>query len=147
MPKFSSIPRILMGAIGLALLLTACGDKVDPGDQVSIGGARFEKIRFDDIPRPDNAESKGQSTEDGVETEEFEVAATGPEQVLTYYAERLPALGWEPVLEPNAFNPAGDWLGQWTLWNRDIVVRAETGEADGDGGPTPAVYTLSLSHP
>lgn len=133
-------------ALSLALVfgLTACGDDYVARDQPQIGGLRFEKITFADVPRPPNAELKTSGRADGVDTELRSIPGTSPKIVVEYYEEKLAEAGWTVKNEPGEINGSGEWAGTWTQQGHDLVVDARFGDAD-DEGVVATDYTLAMS--
>lgn len=137
-------PLLAVLALG-AFVLSACGDDYVASEQVSIGGERFSKLRFEDLPHDSRAEVKeAASTIDGIETEVRTVMDTNPELVLRYWETSLADRGWEVVEEPFQYNDAGSWEGIWQRWGRQLVVTSSLQDPDAEG-KTPTDYTLAMS--
>lgn len=134
---------VLAGVFG-AGTLAACGAEVDDAAQVTIGGERFEKIRFADLPRPTGAESKVVEAKDLVETETLEVTGVEPQAVLVYYTEILETEGWE-VGEKAQANRDGSWIGTWNLAGRTLIVRSALKTAA--DGTTSTEFSLNFKRP
>ncbi len=134
---------VLAGAFGAATL-AACGAEVDDAAQVTIGGERFEKIRFDDLPRPTGAESKVVEAKDLVEKETLSVAGVEPQAVLAFYTDALEAEGWE-VGEKAQRNRDGSWFGTWNLAGRTLIVTSSA--KTGADGTASTEFQLSFKRP
>lgn len=127
-----------MGLAVAAAALWGCGEEVDTATLPVIGGERFEKVVFEDVYRPPNAELAEAETIDLVETETFTVADATPESVLEAYAAALAEDGWEVVEEPQE-NRDGTWFGSWRRLGRNLVVDASTAEEEGSSLPVDLV--------
>ena len=96
-------------AVGAAGLM-ACGEGVDPSSQPTVGGERFEEIRFADLWRPDDSTRKESKTVDLVQTETLSLAGSSPENVVKAYDKVLESQGRSlsetPFSDPAAATPA-----------------------------------------
>lgn len=86
----------------LAMLAVGCAsDEAEPpaeeaGEQQPGVAGTPVGAALADVPVPTGAEVVSEVTEqDGVQTVSYEVTATSPRQVLDFYAEQLPDLGWQ----------------------------------------------------
>lgn len=96
-------------AVAGLLVLSACGDD-RPGstggddDQSAAvpapGVTTFADGDFDGIPIPRGATEASTRTErDGAVSQSFTATATSPRQIMDFFADQLPRLGWETVEE------------------------------------------------
>lgn len=109
-PKRARVRRAIVGSMmAVALVSTAScdsdandmpdtpvadGEDAIPSPEVEF----FTDGDFQDIPKPRGATEASDKTErDGVITQSFTVTATGPRQIMTFYVDNLPPLGWELV--------------------------------------------------
>ncbi len=139
----SRTAALALGVVISAGGLLACGDGVDPSTTPQIGGERFEKIRFQDIYRPEGATSKESATVDLVQTETLELEDVPPQNVLNAYGVALEADGWT-VAEEATEKLDGGWIGTWRKSGRTLVVDAVTAEPAKEGDPIPTDVTLSF---
>lgn len=130
------------GAAGLM----ACGEGVDPSSQPSIGGERFEEIRFAELWRPDESTSKETKTVDLVETETLSLEGSSPENVVKAYDKVLESQGWEQVQKPQAKRDSS-WYGSWRKMGRNFVVTAHVGTPAEEGAAAPVEFTLAFQRP
>ena len=113
----------------LALPLAACGDDQAAPDG-GVGGedraANEEQVptpggvvfftegAFDGLPVPRGATEAGEKTErSGAVAQSFLVEATGPGQIMDFFTDQLPQLGWqvdEPVLSTGTDSLAAAWV-------------------------------------
>lgn len=101
-------PRHLAGVVlavvaALALLLAGCSEDTDtnepaagPGEQQPAVGGGLAQGVMAEVPVPSAAvQTGGLAEEDDVQTQSYEVVGTQPLQVMEFYEEELPPLGWE----------------------------------------------------
>jgi hypothetical protein len=82
----------------------------------------FVAGNFADIPVPDGAQPLTDPTVDGrTTTQSFKVVGSGVEEVLGYYAGRLPQAGWA-LQNPPAAVGATDWRSRWVHGDETLEV-------------------------
>ncbi len=130
------------GAVGLL----GCGEGVDPSSQPTIGGERFEEIRFEDLWRPSESSKKESKTVDLVQTESRTLEGSSPEAVVRVYAKVLETQGWQAVQQPQVQRDAA-WFGSWRKLGRNLVVTAHEGAPAEEGDAVPVEFTLAFQRP
>jgi hypothetical protein len=141
----SAIRRL--GALGAGALLLAvlagCGREQSALDQTHIGGERFERVTFDDLPRPDNG-TQVSYTRSGVnQTEVIEVVATNAENALAWYDQQLTALGWTKKTGPDETREGT--LVTYNRLGRTVAIVAVNGTSTKPDVPNPAEVTVSFN--
>ncbi len=102
-------PTFAFFVVAGALAMSACGDDA-PGttggddDQSAAvpapGVTSFTDGDFDGIPIPRGATEATTRTErDGAVSQSFTATSTSPQQIMDFFTDQLPALGWETVEE------------------------------------------------
>lgn len=134
--------------IALALLwpAAACSDDADgAGTQPAPAVSTFEQGEFDDLPRHPRSEPIGPRSEmDGVVTQSFSATGATPEQVISFFTERLQETGWTPA-EP-AHREDTPTRADFTL--DDLRLELTATSLAGRTGPDEATvqYSLVLRH-
>jgi hypothetical protein len=133
----------LSAGAALALALTACGREQSVLEQTHIGGERFERVTFDDLPRPDNGKQTSYKAKGVNQTEVVEIAATSAQNALDWYDQALTAAGWTKKTGPEETRDGT--LVTYTRQGRTVALVAAEGQAKGDQ-PTPADVTVSFNN-
>ena len=135
--------RLAPLALATAVLFVGCGDRNAATAAGSIGGERFVRVNFDDIPRPEPRVFKEHRRKDKLQTESFDIAGAPPSNVLAYYVKALEADGWEQT-DPVAAIRGGK-QGQWSRFGRTLIVQAKDGTTTDPAKPAPTSVTLSFT--
>lgn len=113
------------------------------GDGQQFGG------RFADLPLLPRSDPISELTErSGTVTRSYQAEGASIDRVMSFYEDRLPALGWEVLLEPQR---SGTSTIQAEWRDGDLVLRITANDAAGLGGdtnPTESVrsqYSLIMS--
>lgn len=130
------------------VLASACGgdDGSDEGAQPAPDATTFEQGGFDDLPRHPRSEAVGTRTETGGNVaQSFEVTGATPEQVLRFYEDALPPLGWLPLSDSGIDISDRAAHGQWTREGELLVVSASSAPTlEDEGNEAVTQYSLSL---
>ena len=92
--------RTILLALALLALASCTSDATAPADgpgegQPGVAGDSPIDAELADLPVPDAADAVGEETDrDGVQTQSYILTATQPEQVVDFYVDALPDLGW-----------------------------------------------------
>lgn len=128
-------PTVLLLAVLLAIGLAGCDSDEDiqpdgiPGEQQAAVGGGLLQGEFGDIPVPTAARGTGgPATQGDAQTQSYAVTATAPEQVMTFYEQELPPLGWtggDRQVEGDALRAI------WRMRDAELLVVAspDTGDA------------------
>lgn len=120
---------------GLAVVGAACGAHETNGfadDQPTSSGL-FEPGELNDIPLPGATAAFTVRRQAGdTVTQSFKVTGLTPADVIGFYQERLPTLGWQAVAAP-AEDGADLWRDEWARDDRLLQVTAEPDVDDGKG--------------
>ena len=126
----------------MVLALAGCGREQSALDQTHIGGERFERVTFADLPRPDNGTQTAYEAKGVNQTEVIEVAATNSQNMLDWYDQALTDAGWTKKTGPTETRDGT--LVTYQRLGRTVALVA----ADGDpkpGQPAPADVTVSFN--
>ncbi|MDH4146090.1 MAG: hypothetical protein OEY23_13095 [Acidimicrobiia bacterium] len=135
-----------LAALGLGAMIfvaAACGADVDPLSQQHIGGERFVRVDFVDVPRPAEAVRKTYVRDGDLQTETFDVADASAEAVLAFYETRLAEEGWTVVDEP--LDTRDGTLVTFERMGRSLAVL--TDRPDPEGPATLRLDYISLDRP
>jgi hypothetical protein len=88
-----------MGVL-LASTLVACGAKQNALQQPHIGGERFTKVTWQDLPRPADSKQKCYSPTDGGQSEVRTVPDTTVDAAEKWYDQQLTDAGWAKKTGP-----------------------------------------------
>jgi hypothetical protein len=136
-----------LGALGAAaallVTLVGCGREQSASDQTHIGGERFERVTFEDLPRPDNGTQTTYEAKGVNQTEGIEIAATNAENALDWYDQQLTALGWTKQTGPE--DTRDGTLVTYSRLGRTVAIVAADGTATTPDEPAPAEVTVSFN--
>jgi hypothetical protein len=100
----SKVRRRLAGAVVGAILaasLMACGERQSALDQTHIGGERFTRVKWEDLPRPSNSTKKSYVGTKFTKTMVLEVPDTSTDNTLAWYDQQLTSAGWNKKTGPD----------------------------------------------
>ena len=147
-------PRLRLAIlVTAAVLVVACcgGDDAGTGAeaQPAPDATAFEGGAFDELPRHPRSDAVGERTDkDGTTAQSFEVTGATPEQVLRFYEESLPPLGWLPLSDSAIDVSERAARGQWVREGQLLVVSASNAPTLDDAGDEVVTqYSLSLGPP
>ena len=120
--------------------LAACGAPNDPGSAASTPSSG--DLTISDLPLPAAARSAGGTATEGSTTSaSYLVDGSSPAQILTFYDDRLPSLGWE-LEKPDAATGDGDADATWLQANSKLLISVEAHA--GTGGDAGVITQLDL---
>lgn len=115
------------------LLFAACGDDGagstggDDDQSAAVpapGVTTFADGDFDGIPIPRGATEATTRTErDGAVSQSFTATATSPEQIMDFFADQLPQLGWETVEQVRSTG-TDSFAAAWANGDQRVEVSA-----------------------
>jgi hypothetical protein len=96
--------RRRLASLGLGVVmastLVACGAKQGALDQPHIGGERFTRVTWQDLPRPANSKQKCYAPTDGGQSEVRTVPDTTVDDAQGWYDQQLTDDGWAKKTGP-----------------------------------------------
>ena len=120
----------------LTVASVGCGDTEDPAAQPAPDGTAFVEGDFSEIPIFRAATPLQEpSTDEGVTTASYATETASARRVIDYYAENLPALGWQ-VVDPPVRSATGVWRADWLKDRRRLQVIASPLEPSDDATHT-----------
>lgn len=141
------VRRRLAAALVLSVVTVSSascsGSGSGTADQPAPDASSFVPGDFENIPRPAASVPFGPPSRQGNATvQSFKVEGLGAQALLDFYAQGLPAQGWQEAKAPVQVGTA-DWQGTWTKANVTLQVSASP---DPGGGPgTQSQYDLILT--
>lgn len=134
------VVALVTGAI-LATSLVACGREQNVADQPHIGGERFTRVKWDDLPKPSNGTKKSYKATKTNQTMALDVPDTTADNALAWYDQQLTAQGWSKKT-----GPAKTVDGQLVTYDRMGRTLAVTAAQPANvSGPATVSITLSFN--
>ena len=129
--------------LAAAVLVVGCGDRDAATAGGSIGGERFVRVNFNDIPRPAPRVFKEYRHSDKLQLESFDIDAASSDNVINYYISALQGAGWKQTAEVATIR--GGKQGTWSRFGRVLVIEAKDGTTTDPAKPAPTAVTLSFT--
>jgi hypothetical protein len=134
----------LAAAAALVVTLFGCGREQSSLEQTHIGGERFERVTFEDLPRPDNGVQTTYVAKGHNQTETIEIAGSNAKNALDWYDQELTSLGWTKETGPEETRDGT--LVTYSRLGRTVALVAADGTAATAGEPAPAEVTVSFNN-
>jgi hypothetical protein len=134
----------VVAAALLAVALVGCGRESDVSEQPHIGGERFQRVTFEDLPRPENGTQTAYQSEGDNQTEIIEIAGTDVEDALDWYDEALTAQGWTKQTGPETTRDGT--LVTYSRLGRTVAILATEGTSSTTDEPAPTSVTVSFNN-
>ena len=112
-------------------------------EQPHIGGERFQRVTFEDLPRPENGTQASYESEGDNQTEVVEIAGTDVQNALDWYDEALTAQGWTKQTGPETTRDGT--LVTYSRLGRTVAIVATEGTSTTDE-PAPTAVTVSFNN-
>ena len=128
----------------LAVALVGCGRESSATDQPHIGGERFERVTFADLPRPDNGSQTSYAKTGNNQTEVIEIPGTDVQNTLDWYDQQLTAQGWTKQTGPETTRDGT--LVTYSRLGRTVALVAAEGTSTKPEEPAPTQVTVSFNN-
>jgi hypothetical protein len=133
----------VVAGIVLAAGLVACGEDRDPIEQIHLGGERFTRVTFEDLPRPANGTQTAYMATGLNQQEQLEIPDASADAVLEWYDDQLRDQGWNRATEPEETRDGT--LVTYERMGRTVALLATNEEPTNPGEPSPALITVSFN--
>jgi hypothetical protein len=134
------VVALVMGAV-LAASVVACGREQNVADQPHVGGERFTRVNWEDVPLPTNGTKKSYKATKTNRTMVLEVPDTTADNALAWYDQQLTAQGWTKKTGPG--KTVDGELVTYDRMGRTLAITA--GQPASTSGPAPVSITLSFN--
>jgi hypothetical protein len=134
------VVALVMGAV-LAASVVACGREQNVADQPHVGGERFTRVNWEDLPLPTNGTKKSYKATKTNRTMVLEVPDTTADNALAWYDQQLTAQGWTKKTGPG--KTVDGELVTYDRMGRTLAITAD--QPASTSGPAPVSITLSFN--
>jgi hypothetical protein len=134
------VVALVMGAV-LAASVVACGREQNVADQPHVGGERFTRVNWEDLPLPTNGTKKSYKATKTNRTMVLEVPDTTADNALAWYDQQLTAQGWIKKTGPG--KTVDGKLVTYDRMGRTLAITAD--QPASTSGPAPVSITLSFN--
>lgn len=136
-----AVAALALGAVGL----TACGKEVEPTAQPHVGGERFIRVEFKDLPQPEEATVILKAFGERSLLQSMTIETPGTvDSVMGFYQGALEVDGWELTQAPLPLIGGGT-LATWSRLGRDLSIEVEPEEPTADDPEPPVTVKIDFT--